>query len=836
MRRTFTEERHRDARSFAWIDDVRRDVRYALRTMRRSPGFSAVAALTLAIGIGANTAVFSITHAVLLRPPPYREPDRLVAIWDRITREQGMSKLFVQYRDLERWKEQSRTFEQLAGVTWATANRIMTGHGTPRNVLAIPATLDLFTLLGVAPRFGRTFQREDLSRGCTLVLTHRFWQDVLGSPADLAGLALALDGEACTSIGVMPPGFVFFPEPTAMWRLITPNDALVRNPEHTGGVGVFGRLRPGVTVTAAEAELNLLSRQIDRGLRYGTEMEPRLYPLQQEFTFLAGRNLRLSLVVLFGAVSVVLLIACVNVANLLLGRSLARQHELAIRASLGSGRGRLVRQLLTESLALAIGAATLGAWLAAAAVGAFRRINPIELPPGVTVSMNLAVLAFTAVLAIVTTVLFGLLPAWRASHLDVQTALKSGGRTIGSDRTQSRVTKGLIVAEIALSLVLLVGAGLLIESVLRFASAPLGFEPRGLMTMSLNLPAQRYTTGPQRVAFFDRVMNQAGAVPDVQRLAVSTVLPLRSGRGSHVLVVEHRPAPSPGHAVHDIGTQSVTPDYFALMNIPHLEGRAFGPGDRDGTTPVAIINEALAKKYFGGEDPVGRRIRFFNEPEAANPWLRVAGVVANERRTTPYDEMTWADAPVVYQPLAQKATLNDVALLVRARTARTGIAATIQQQIAHVDPGVVVGDVETAQDLIDRYVAHPRFRAVLLGSFAGIALMLAVVGLYAVLSQLVAHRTHEIGVRMALGARRRDVLALVVNEGMRLAVLGTTVGLVAASWLTRFLSSLLFGVHAGDPLTLSGVAVLLLAATFLATYLPAKRAATLDPMVALRCE
>ena len=495
-----------------------------------------------------------------------------------------------------------------------------------------------------------------------------------------------------------------------------------------------------------------------------------------------------------------------------------------------------MRQLLTESLALAVVATALGTLLAAEAVGTFRRINPIELPAGVTVDMNLAVLTFTAILAMATTIVFGLLPAWRASHIDVQTALKSGGRGIGSDQIRSRVTKGLIVAEISLSLVLLVGAGLLVESVLRFASAPLGFEPRGLMTVSLNLPAQRYAIGPQRVAFFDRLMNRLGAVPDVQRFALSTVLPLRSGRGSHVLVVEGRPAPSPGNAIHDIGTQSVTPDYFAVMNVGHLEGRAFGSGDREGTAAVAIVNDALAKKYFSDENPIGRRIRFFNEPEAANPWVTVVGVVANERRTTPYEEMTWADAPVVYRPLAQQAPLNDVALLVRPRTGGKGIAATIEQQIAQLDPGVVVGGVETAQHLIDRYVAHPRFRAVLLGSFAGIALMLAVVGLYAVLSQLVVHRTHEIGVRMALGAQRRDVLALIVKEGMLLAVLGTAGGLVAASWLTRFLSSLLFGVRAGDPVTLSAVSVLLLAATFLATYLPAKRAASIDPLIALRCE
>jgi predicted permease len=831
-----TKELHRDARSFVWIEDVCRDVRYAVRALLRTPGFTAVAVLTLAFGIGATTAVFSITHAILFRPLPYREPDRLVAIWDRIVRAQGMSKLFVQYRDLERWQEQSRSFEQLAGITWATADRILTGHGAPRNVLAIPATEKLFSLLGISPRLGRTFAPEDQARGCTLVLAHRFWQDVLGGPADLSELKLALDDEACAVAGVMPAGFVFFPEPAAMWRLITPNDILVRNPEHTGGVGVFGRLKAGVTPAAAEAELKLLSAQIDGGLRYGTEMEPRVYPLQQQFTFLAGRNLRLGVLVLFGAVSFVLLIACVNVANLLLGRSLARQRELAIRAALGSGRGRLLRQLLTESLALAAAATVSGTLMATAAVRVFRRLNPIEMPAGVSVEISLPVLMFAALLAIVTTVAFGLLPALRGANVDLQAALKSGGRGIGHDKSRYRLAKGLIVAEISLSLVLLVGAALLVESVLRFASAPLGFEPRGLMTMSLSLPPKHYATEAQRTGFFERVLNQLDAVPEVQSRALSTVLPLRSGRGSHVLSVEGRPDPSRGMAVHDIGTQSVTPDYFGLMNIPRVRGRSIEAGDREGAPPVAIINETLARKYFTGEDPIGRHIRFYNEPAVGNPWLTIVGVVADEKRATPYDEMSWAETAVVYQPLSQKAAVNDVYLLFRTRTARPDVAATIRQQIARVDPRVVVGQSETAQHLIDHYVAHPRFRAVLLGSFAALALLLAAVGLFAVLSQLVAHRTHEIGVRMALGARPMDVLSLTLREGMLLALAGVSVGIVAAAWLTRFLASLLFGVGAQDPVRLTAVSLVLLASAFLATYLPARRAAAVNPMVALRWE
>jgi putative ABC transport system permease protein len=398
------------------------------------------------------------------------------------------------------------------------------------------------------------------------------------------------------------------------------------------------------------------------------------------------------------------------------------------------------------------------------------------------------------------------------------------------------MTKALIVAELALSVVLLAGAALLIESASRFASAPLGFERRGLMTASVNLPPQRYATASGRVEFFDRMLDRVGALPGMQRVALSSVLPLQTGRGSRVLIVDGRPEPPPGQAVHDISVQSVTPEYFALMNVQRLKGRAFDADDREGTTPVAIVDEALAKKYFSTDDPVGRRIRFLAEPGEVNPWLTVVGVVANEKRTTPYTEMEWADTPTVYRPLAQRAVSNDAVLLLRAASADSGLGAAVAKAVTAVDAGVVVGGIRTADQLVDRYIAHPRFRAALLGSFAAIALMLAAVGLYAVLAQLVAFRTREIGVRMALGARQIDVLVLVVREGMLLAAAGMFAGIVAALGLTRFLVTLLYGVQPHDAATLAAVSAVLLAAAFLATYLPARRAARVDPMIALRCE
>jgi putative ABC transport system permease protein len=804
--------------------------------LRKNPGFATIVVTTLALGIGANTAIYSIIRAVLLQPLPYREPERLVAVWDRVVREKGTSKLFAQYRDLELWQGASQSFEQLAGITWATSERILTGHGSPRNVLAIPATTDLFSMLGVAPMNGRTFEREDLSRGCTVVLTHRFWRDVLGAPRNVSDLHLALDDRACAVIGVMPAGFVFFPDVTSMWVLVTPNDPLVRTPERTGGLGVFGRLKPGVTVESAQAELTRLSSQLDRGVRYGVEMEPRVYPLQAEFSFLANSNLRLSLFVLFGAVGFVLLIACVNVTNLLLGRSWDRQRELAIRAALGSGRARLALQLLTEHLTLSLLAAVVGALLATMAVHVFRVTNPVAMPAGATPEFSWPVLGFAAGLAITTTIVFGLVPALRASRMDLQNALKTGGRGTGHDRIRHRLTKGLIVAEIALSLVLLVGAGLLIESVMRLSSAPLGFEPRGVLTMSINLPSKNYSNVEQRIQFFDRLLSRLQAVPDVQQVALSTVLPLRSGRGTHVLVVEGRPLPTLETAVHDIGEQSVTADYFRLMGIPLEKGRTFEVSDSEHAVPIALINEALARKYFPHDEPIGQQIRFEGDVGPGTPWVTVVGVVSDEKRPSPYQEMSWGNSPYVYRPLSQKAPSTDINVLLRAGADQAGVGAATQRQVAAMDPGVVLGDAETAQHLISRYLAYPRFRAVLLGLFAGLALLLAVVGLYGVLSNLVAQRIQEIGVRMALGATKLDVLALVVQEGMLLAVVGVTIGIIVASWLSRFLASLLFGVEPSDPITWCAVSLVLLAAALLATSVPARRAASVDPMVALRCE
>jgi len=809
------------------------DVRYGLRIFQRAPGFTAVAVFTLALGIGANTAIFSIVQAVLLRPLPYKDSERLVAIWDTALQDKGVSKLFDAYRDLEIYRQHSHSFEQAAGATWARGDSVMTGRGPAQNVFAIPATADFFSLLGVRPVLGRTFTKDDLNLGCAVVLANGFWQRKLGGPASIVGQTLRLDDQACVVTGVMPAGFDFYPTgATAMWKLVTRADPMAKDPDHSN-IGIFARLKPGETIEKAQAELRLLHRQYHQGDRHSVETGPVVYPLQAEFTWLAGRNLRLSLLVLLAAVGAVLLIACVNVANLLLGRSLARQKELAIRAALGSARGRLIQQLLTEALLLSISAAALGTFLSFAAIQWFRAANPIQMPPANRVELNVGVLAFTATLSILATVLCGLGPAWRASCIDLHEMLKAHGRAAAQGRSRYAVGKGLIVAEVTLSLVLLVGAGLMIESVARFASAPLGFPPERLLTITIDLPHKTYATNEKRARFLKQVAESLRAISNAQSVALTSALPVRGNYGFAVLEVKGRATPVLESAPHDVAGASVSPDYFDVVKLPLQKGRLFDTKDQEQTEPVAIVNEALVKKYFANEDPIGQHIRYFG---AQDPWLTIVGVIANEKRSTVYQEMSWVETPTVYRPNTQQAP-STPHLLIRTMASDIRLGDIVQKLVSGIDPSVPVGDVRTMQQILDKeFLAYPRFRALLLGGFAALALLLAAVGLYGVLAQLVAQRTQEIGVRMALGARSTDVLAALLKEGMQLVVVGVVFGLGASWLLTRFLAALLYGVEAMDPLILAGVSGVLIFASLLATYIPARRAAKVDPMVALRYE
>jgi putative ABC transport system permease protein len=830
---TLIKEVARDVWGWTWLDRTVHDLRYGFRSFSRTPGTTAVIVLTLALGIGASTAIFSIIDAVLLKPLPYRDSARLVAVWDREIHERATSKLFTPYRDFMEFQRSSQSFEQLGGATWATSPMILTGRGPAKNVLAIPSTLGFFSLLGVSPALGRTFEQSDLDRACTVVLAHKFWQSALGGQAGIIGQSLALDNQPCIVVGVMPAGFSFYPDATSMWRLETPNGEIARNPERRG-IGTFARLKPGVTISAAQEELRRLHRQFNEHNRHGEEAEPAVYPLQDEFTWLTGRNLRLTLLVLFGAVNFVLLIACVNVANLLLGRFVVRQREFAIRAALGSGRGRLLRQLLTESILLSTSAAILGTALAIAAIYYFRALNPIEMPPGTVVEVNFRVLLFTVTLAVLTTLLFGLFPAWKASTGNLDEALKSSGRSSSQGARSNRTSRALVVAEVMLSLQLLAGAGLLIDSVVRFSSAPLGFSPQGLTSMAIGLPRTTYADDAQRLGFYERVADALQPLPGLQQFAFSTTLPVRGIQGFNALSIEGRPDPPPANAFHGVGQVTIDPAYFAVIGLPLERGRNFEPLDRDHSDSVAIVNEALAKRYFPNEDPIGKRIRPTGDP-APNPWLRIVGVAANEKRSNLYNEMTWVDTPTIYHPLAQHVPAQ-INLLIRSTSGQAGVVDQIRQKIATLDPGVPVDGVEAVEHLLSGYLAFPRFRAVVLGGFAVLALLLALVGIYGVLAQAVAQRTREIGIRMALGATRANILKKVATQGMLLTGIGIVLGLGSVWALSRLLAALLYGVGPTDPMVLGLVTFALLGAALLATYLPARRATQVDPMVALRYE
>jgi predicted permease len=547
---------------------------------------------------------------------------------------------------------------------------------------------------------------------------------------------------------------------------------------------------------------------------------------------LTGKNISLSLMVLLGAVSVVLLICCANVANLLLGQSLTRRREIAIRAALGSGRSRILRQLLTESLLLAAAAAVIGVVLAGGTVHYFRISNPIELPPTTVVEVNSRILAFTVLLSTTTALLFGLVPAWQASRTDLNTALKASGRSTSEYAGSQRIASFLIIAEVALTLVLLSGAGLLIRSVNRFGSAPLGFEAKGLLTSRIQLPEAAYTKSEQRIRFYNNLLNQLRHTGEVESVAFSTALPTGGTGPVGVLAVEGKPDPGPERIV-DSGIQTISSEYFRVMRIPLKQGRFFDDRDRADSEQTVIVNEALVNRYFPGEDPIGRHVRPFNGPETESPWLRIVGVVRNEKRTAVATEMSWTDTPVLYRPWLQDTRLSAV-LLFRVRQPGLPVISLIQR--ASSDPSVFVGEIETMTHVVEKILAYPRFRAAVLAAFATLALVLAVVGLYGVLSRLVARRTHEIGIRIALGATRGHVVTMITKQGLGLTVTGIMFGLASVWGLTPLVRALLYGVSAMNPANVILTTLVLLCSAGLAMLIPARRATRVDPTVALRDE
>jgi predicted permease len=825
---TLIEERSREVWQWPTLESAIADIRFALRQLMKSPGFTVTAMLTLALGIGVNVAVFSVVDAVLLKPLPYKNADRLVMIGEQAPKDRVPA--FDTYREYEEWSRSSHSFEKLAGATWArNAGAILSWHGEKKEIMAVPATVDFFSLLGVDAAVGRTFVTRDLNSPCTVVLAHSFWEEHLDSASSWIGKALTLDGKACTVVGVMPKDFSFYPKQTELWTLITPNSKFTEKP-WDAPILTFGLLKPGISRPAAQAELVSIQSRIvaENPIWASMKLDPVLEDLQSEFTWLTSRKLHQGLLILFAVVGFVLLIACVNVANLLLGRATLRQKELGVRAALGAGRSRLIRQLLTESVVLSLFGACLGVLFALLCVRYITTKEAMELPPGNPISLNWEVLVFTFVMALLTGALFGVLPAWKASRLDLNEVLKQSSRTTSHAAVSHRTSRNLVVIEVALSLIVLVAAGLLIQSMFRLTSAPLGYQRDRLLTADLRLPATSYPKPEDTLRFWDHLQSKLESLPGIEGIAFAP--PLFFERGMGPVTVES--GDSVSRVVSASDPESVSGRYFHVAGIPLLQGREFSNDDRAESMSVAIVNQAFAKEFFTNGTALGQRIKL-GKPDSKEPWLTIVGVVGDVSRPTLFEG--YSRRPSVYRPLRQ-APDGSLSIFVRTTGSPPAVEPEVGRAVESVDGNLPVPTVQTVDEALSWFTSEPKFRAELFGLFSFLALMLAAVGIYGVLSQRVAQRTQEIGIRIALGANHQDVLLLILGEGLKVILAGILIGVIVALALTRLLSSMLYGIGTTDPLTFGSVSLLLTGVALVACYVPARRAMHLNPLVALRCE
>jgi putative ABC transport system permease protein len=794
------------------------DLHYGARLLVKQPGFTAIAVVTLALGIGANTAIFSVVNGVLLRPLPFAEPGRLVWMWGTIRG--GGSRASVAPLDFLDYRAQNSTFEQFAAA-FSPAPLNLTGGGEPERLTGALVTGDYFQTLGVKAALGQTLlpENEQAGRDQVVVLSHGLWQRRFGGDPKVIGNSLTLSGKSYSVVGVMPPGFSF-PATTEVWLPLNFAASAELRQRKAHFLRPVGRLKAGVTIEQAQADIDAIARRLEA--QYpdsNTGWGLRLTPLRDEIV----GDIRPTLLVLFAAVGCVLLIACANVANLLLVRAAARQKEIAVRAALGAGRGRIVRQALTESLLLALLGAGAGLLLAWWGVDFLVRLGADNLPPTARVSLDLSVLAFTLGLAVLTGVLFGLAPALQALKVNLNETLKEGGRSTGGLH-RNRTRHALVVVQVAAAVVLLIGAGLLLRSFARLQQVDPGFDAHGVLTMRIVLPHQQYDTPAKSAAFFARLESELAALPGVEAVGLVSELPLSGQRNDAPFSVVGRP---PVREDQRLGAdfRSVNQHYFAALRVPLLRGRNFTAQEVSQSAPVVIVSERLVRAAFPNEDPVGRRVAlgFDDVPR------EIVGVVGDLN----HRGLDAPQAATIYLPRLSVGRTN---LVIRAASDPAAVAAAVRQRVRALDPNLPLGGVRPMAEFVGESVAAPRYRTLLVGLFAGVALLLAGVGIYGVMSYAVAQRTHEVGVRMALGAQIGDVMRLVIGQGVKLAFAGVAVGLVTAVALTRLMRALLFGVGATDPLTFVAVALLLAFVALLACYVPARRAARVDPMVALRYE
>jgi putative ABC transport system permease protein len=798
------------------MDSIIKDIRYGLRSLLKRPAFTAVAVITIGLGIGVNTAIFSVINAVLLRPLPYDDPSRLISFRSNQSAP-----------DLEDVASQSKTFSRLGGMVMQPL--AYTGGSEPIQFQVGQVTGGFFETLGVRPERGRFITADDDKNGAAfvVVLSHNLWVKQFNSDEQILGKAIPLSGDMYTVIGVMPETFVTPRDTTEAWTPVHVSNPVAANFRGVHFLKTYGRLAPGVNIEQARAEMRVIDQNL--AAQFPAENKNRntiLFALHER---IVGETRR-SLFILFAAVGFVLLIACANFANLLLARAAERQREFVIRGALGAGRWRLMRQLLIESLLLSLAGGVTAIVLAFWGTNLLVSFKPENLPRLSEIGVDGRVLGFTLGISILTGLIFGLVPAWAASRGRVGDALREGGRSATAGSARQRLRSAFVVAELAVALVLLVGAGLLIKTFWKLRSVEPGFNPDRLITMRIELPETRYKEVAPQTRFRKQVLAGMNSLPGVQAAMISE-LPLSGDSLDHDFLIENRPPIAPGDEP-SLETRSVLGDYFRVMQIPLKQGRDFGPQDFDDKAPrIGIANDALVKQYFQNEDPLGKRIRWARDPEIH--WIEIVGVVGDVK----HFGLDLPEQPALYTPYTQ---INPwkrwMSIAARMQGDAAGTAQALKQEIWKVDAQLPVTKLETMSDVAASSFAERRFNMSLLSLFAGLALVLAAIGIYGVMSNAVTQRTQEIGIRLALGASTIDVLGLIVRNGLTLVVIGVAFGLAGAFALTRLMTTLLFGVTPTDGLTIFVVSAVLIGVALLACLIPARRATRVDPLVALRYE